>query len=96
MAHGVGVCSHDEVIFTVIAWCGAYWVDCECGDISGLWCTLELALRNTPAGWLQPGGIHDVFDVSLDPGAIASMLVVVGGGKPRELTINGRAWKWRR
>jgi hypothetical protein len=95
LAHGVGVCSHDEAIYTVIEWCGSYWVDFECGHISGPWCTLEAALRNTPAGWLQPGGIHDVFAVSLEPRAIASMLVLVGGGTPRELTINGREWEWR-
>jgi hypothetical protein len=89
------VCSHDEAIYTVIEWCGSYWVDFECGRISGPWCTLEAALRNTPAGWLQPGGVHDVFAVSLEPCAIASMLIVVGNGKPSELTINGREWEWR-
>ncbi len=93
LAHGVGTCSHDEAIYTVIEWCGSYWVDFECGHISGPWCTLEAALRNTPAGWLQPGGIHDVFAVRLERGAIASMLVLVGGGRPREITINGREWR---
>jgi hypothetical protein len=70
-------------------------VDFECGHISGPWCTLEAALRNTPAGWLQPGGIHDVVAVSLGSRVIASMLIVVGNGKPSELTINGREWEWR-
>jgi hypothetical protein len=54
------MCSHDEAIYTVIEWCGSYWVDFECGHISGPWSTLEAALRKMRAvapGVLRCSGI---------------------------------------
>ena len=92
LVHGIAVDKPSSVLHIVVKWCSAYWVDSNPGQISGPWTTLEAALRHTPAGTLCAGELHTIVCPDHEPEAIASMMVLVGDGAPREVTINGEEW----
>jgi hypothetical protein len=92
LVHRITVDNTNRTRHYVIKWCGSYWADLELGHISGPWCTLENAIRYTRAGELHAGASHDLFCLAIEPQVLASIMTAVGGGSPREVTINGQRW----
>ena len=92
LVHGVAIDTPDQTLHIVLEGCDAYWVDSHFGHINGPWCTLEAALRNTPAGELRAGEVHDLFSPKIDPQVLLKMMILEGNGRPDEVTINGEEW----
>jgi|GEM_PF-1171475 len=92
LVHGITLDSAQRMSYRIIRWCSSYWTDGNDGRISGPWTTLASALRHTPAGELHAGASHNIFCPGLQPEEVSRLLVSVGDGAPRAVTINGTEW----